>query len=282
MDSERLDIRSSLKALAATARRDLSAHLDPEQLLAYRAGNLSPEAIEPLRDHLALCPECAELLLDLDEFASEPPPSAAPVSDRDLESAWKDVRRELVEEGRLEEKALKPLGEPASARGSSSFARRPERRQSRWLVYGLAASLVACLGLATWVVTLIAESTSLADRSRQAHPLEIATLPTLELKEPTRGSEEVPTVASANPHGFVLHFWLPGDIPSGGYSVELVRKGESGKPIWSESHSDQAGDSVSVSIQAEALRAGSYTLRLTSLVDASKEVEFQFVVGGSG
>lgn len=58
-------------ATAATALRvGTPEHPSPRQLGLYHRGELPATETEPLQDHLALCPECAELLLDLADFGS--------------------------------------------------------------------------------------------------------------------------------------------------------------------------------------------------------------------
>ncbi|HEX2643010.1 MAG TPA: zf-HC2 domain-containing protein, partial [Thermoanaerobaculia bacterium] len=65
MDGDKPPLDEALRELAARARRDLGAHPTPELLAAYHAGELPEDEVEQIRDHLALCPECGELLLDL-------------------------------------------------------------------------------------------------------------------------------------------------------------------------------------------------------------------------
>jgi Putative zinc-finger len=56
-----------------------SAHLPLDTLIDYYHGRLDPAAAETVQEHLALCPECAALVLDLESFAQA---ETAPPEDR--------------------------------------------------------------------------------------------------------------------------------------------------------------------------------------------------------
>lgn len=57
-----------VRAAADDARASLGAHPSPEQLVAYHAGELDAATCESMQDHLALCHECAAVVLAADEF----------------------------------------------------------------------------------------------------------------------------------------------------------------------------------------------------------------------
>lgn len=229
MDSERPDLRTSLKALAARDRRTLTAHLEPEQLLAYRAGELPEGEVEALRDHLALCPECAELLLDLDDFTPDASPvSKAAISDQEIEAAWIALRDRLAREGQL------PLAKTRSGTATRPDPREaaappkrplpfvpPARRRSPGLAYALAASLAACLGLSVWVGVLSGKGPSgLTVQVSGAQP-HVGLAPALRLHR-TRGHglQEFHLQGGST---VVLEFQLPSSLPGGGYRVRLSR-----------------------------------------------------------
>lgn len=71
MSDPRPDWRSALEAVVDEKRRGLETHPDPQELVAYHAGELGDEEAKRLQDHLVLCPECARALLDLDAFTTE-------------------------------------------------------------------------------------------------------------------------------------------------------------------------------------------------------------------
>jgi hypothetical protein len=90
-------LEPALRALAARERRALDDHPTPEILVAYRAGKLPAEEQEALRDHLALCPDCAEMLLDLATFEQfTPTEEPAGLTDSDVGAAWQRMQQRLA------------------------------------------------------------------------------------------------------------------------------------------------------------------------------------------
>lgn len=136
----------ALRALAARARRDLDDHPSPEALVSYHAGELPAGAEETLRDHLALCPDCAEMLLDLVSFAHyTPPQEAAILTDGEVESAWQKVQPRLKAKER-------PVVEPM--RRDAGYEVVHWRRKVR-VAYALAATLFfGVVGLSVWAGSL--------------------------------------------------------------------------------------------------------------------------------
>ena len=132
---EKPPIEPVLRALAAKARRDLDDHPTPEELVAYRAGELTAEDEEKIRDHLALCRDCSQLLLDLKEFEEDEPEEESGLSDIQVEAAWRRLRP------RLEERKV--------------LTSRRRWFASPQVAYGLAAGLFLCtVGLSVWGVSL--------------------------------------------------------------------------------------------------------------------------------
>ena len=76
-DLGKASFREAMRARAAEARRGLGEHPPVATLVAYHGGRLSPEEEESLRDHLTLCPECQELVLDLAAFDESSPGEGA-------------------------------------------------------------------------------------------------------------------------------------------------------------------------------------------------------------
>ena len=75
--------RSALRAVVDQKRRELGPHPTLDALAAYHAGQIEPPAAARLQEHLVLCSECSELLLELSAFIAdarvEQQPSLAPV-----------------------------------------------------------------------------------------------------------------------------------------------------------------------------------------------------------
>ncbi len=72
-------------------------HPSPEELRKYHLKLLGEENKESLRDHLALCPECAETYLELGRFPYDEPldaPAELP-TEAEAEEAWQRLRAQL-------------------------------------------------------------------------------------------------------------------------------------------------------------------------------------------
>jgi hypothetical protein len=82
-------LRDAVRALAAEARSVETDHPMPDELVDYQAGDLNQIERARIQDHLAVCPDCARAMLEMDAFpdAGALPPSARPTG-RDLTAAW--------------------------------------------------------------------------------------------------------------------------------------------------------------------------------------------------
>lgn len=138
-DDQKPPLDAALRHLAEQKRRSLTSHPKPQELAAYHAGELPPEAEARLLDHLSICRECSDLLLDLSGFADLLPPKGVPeLTDEQVEQDWQKLRSRMREgEGKKERTAevvpIRPAGPP------------PRTERSYWLP--IAASLLAVLGL---------------------------------------------------------------------------------------------------------------------------------------
>jgi hypothetical protein len=154
-------LEPALRALAARERRALDDHPTPETLVAYRAGELPAEDQEALRDHLALCPDCAEMLLDLATFEQfTPPEESAGLTDGDVGAAWQRMQQRLapaVETADRVETPAAPVVAQEKEPAPLPFAPRASehepvvlRRKLR-TAYAMAATLaVGVVGLSMW------------------------------------------------------------------------------------------------------------------------------------
>ena len=129
------DIEEAVGNVSAALRNGVSRHPRARQLGAYYREELAPAEMEILRDHLALCPECSELVLDLagfDELAT----SAEAGEWEDRKSAvWQSLRATLTEPAESD----RPL-EPVTLDLTAS--------RHRWML--LAALLALAVGAAVW------------------------------------------------------------------------------------------------------------------------------------
>lgn len=149
----------ALRALAARERRALDDHPTPETLGAYRAGELPPEEQEALRDHLALCPDCAEMLLDFATFEQfTPQEESAGLTDSDVGAAWQRMQQRLTPAAETTE-VMEAMPVMAAAREPEPLPFAPRaseyepvvlRRRLR-TAYAIAATLaVGVVGLSMW------------------------------------------------------------------------------------------------------------------------------------
>lgn len=137
MDDEKPPLDAALRHLAEQQRRSLTSHPAPQELAAYHAGELPPEAESRLLDHLAICRDCSDLLLDLAGFADLKPPQGVPeLTDEQVEQDWQALRSRIRKE---ESPPRSAVVFPIRPAGPSS---KPER--TYWLP--VAASLLAVLG----------------------------------------------------------------------------------------------------------------------------------------
>jgi hypothetical protein len=140
------DLRDALVETLRRARRQAPPaglpHPTPDELVAYHSGELPDPERERLREHLALCPECADLVLDYRDFAAAEPAAAASAAatawERHREPAWEAIRRGIG--GAAEVTPPGPVRTPDRAGGSPG---------ARWLAAALAAACLV-LGVSLW------------------------------------------------------------------------------------------------------------------------------------
>lgn len=135
-DDQRLDaaVRAGARARSATLR----GHLSASQLADYSLGLHPPGEEDAIQEHLVLCRECAEAVLDLAAFDEARDERVSDTADFESEREWRLLGDRLDEP-------------PAEA-----FSRRPAWATAA--AAGLAASLVLCAGLLVWIVRLRAEA----------------------------------------------------------------------------------------------------------------------------
>lgn len=120
---------AAIRTLARVRSEQLTDHPSASQLAEYSLGVHPPHDDEAIQEHLAVCPECAEVVLDLRSFADAPDGEAGA---SDLESAreWAGLERRLERSG-----GARPGRTPWWAIAAS---------------WGLAASLLVCVALLAW------------------------------------------------------------------------------------------------------------------------------------
>jgi Putative zinc-finger len=262
-------------ALRAVLPGPPAEHPAVEEIAAYHEGRLAGDAQERLRDHLALCPECTRLLLDLADFAALEPPAGARVPEP--AEAWGALRERMGERAAPLPKAPSVVRLPPPAAAPVVPAVVPVRRTRpnplRWL---LAASVVAVLGLGLWVAELRQENARLRVPSGNAQVADLAASDDL-----TRGGGEAAAKPLPGDRRLLLLLAAPGLPPHAAYEADLLNA--PGVVLWTGKDLPRsADDGFTVDLPPGFLRPGTYRLRLYG-VDAGQRgkplAEFPFRIG---
>lgn len=170
------DVEALTAVLAERARESAGVEPEPEELLDYLEGRLSPEAEAEMQRRLVASPAATRMLLDLADLveaggeaerkAAEEGENGAAPADLAVHAGWRDFQRRL------------PAGKAVPRRS---------HRLNRGLAALAATLFVAVLALGAWVWRL-------EHAGGTGDGLLMANLQTLELTEGTR-SDRVPAVA---------------------------------------------------------------------------------------
>ena len=219
-------------------------HPSVEMLAAYHDDQLPRDTDEEIQEHLVDCPECPDLVLDLDRFTS---PGAVEISQENLpetfvDIAWRRLRSRLAVEAR------------------------PGPRAVRWLLSPLVAWSLTVL-LTPCAVRLWLRVGDLAEQMRgleapQLNPPSWRVEPASSL----RGVEPAPPelAVPAGARQFLLV--LPSADPSEHSEYRLEIRNDQGESLWEESglHKGSGGDFV-VTLSRHFLPAGAYLIRVTGI-----------------
>lgn len=163
--SERL--KASFRIIAEQMNRESGGHPSAEDLVDYHAGILQPEVEDRLQEHLSVCSECTQLLLDLPAFSRPGGEEGPSLSKADLTEAWERMRHRFS------------MGKETPTPGTDGRTRFPFSLSSAAWPYALAASLaVLSLALGFWTISLWSEKRQLARQIGQ-----ISAARELELRE---------------------------------------------------------------------------------------------------
>jgi len=233
-EDRRLELE--LRAVAAARSRGLGEHPSPDELVDYHLDGLAAEEADRIQDHLTLCRECSQVVLDLAALSrSTPGEESLPAIDHNRE--WE----------RLEERLAREAGT-----GSSRFPRK------RRIIWALAASLVAALGLFGWNLALRKE---LSEARRPRADIALADL-SPEAQETAR-SPEAPTRIHLRPEqGTLLLVLNLGDLREFPvYRMELLDS--SGGVVWTQSRVPRGEDGTFLlEIPSRMLEPKIYRVRL--------------------
>ncbi len=233
-------------------------HPEASLLVAYHHGNLSAVEAEAVLDHVAICRNCGDLLLELDGFqeSSQSPAVGGPeqVSDLETERAWREVRDRLGETGGVDRSAG-PSPPPRVARGRS-------------VGFALAALFsLAVIGLGLRVGSLETELANLREPQ-----LNLAIL-NLRAEGSTRGDTEVPA-AGGNQGRFVVILNPPSFPVERSHRVEILRA--EGDLVWaSDGLRPTAAGNFHLELSHRLLSPGEYRIRLILGREATAEFKLR-------
>jgi hypothetical protein len=228
-------VDAAVRAVGRADRRALADHPSPGQLADYSLGLHAREEEALIQEHLALCAECAEVVLGLMDTSETGEGREVP-SRAELEREWERLQ----------------AGSAPPAPGSALFPPLPAPA----LTWGLAASLVVCVGLLVWGLRLRGE---LAEaRGPEAEVVLADLVPEGAVGE--RGGGEPPRVQLPGAGRLVLLLNL-GDLRTfPRYRIEIA--GPRGEIVWADDvrRSDVGG--FALDLPAEAVTPGIYEVRL--------------------
>jgi hypothetical protein len=267
VSDEKTSLAAALRHLAEQERRTPSEHATPGELTAYHEGTLPPPVEARVREHLAHCKLCSDLLLDLAGFADlAPPPGVPELTDAEVEKDWQALRARMgAEQGnpRVDEKSKQP-GEVVPIRPAKPEVGKRERDLSPWKI--AAAILIAA-------VALIASLTVLKQWTSKPEPVSIAEFSD---GDQLRGSSpgKLPRMTSSQEARFTFH--SPDSYP--GYNGEIVadrtviwqtRLGSGQTPAEPQSDLKE----ISFRVPSDSLEPGQYEARVFGIgVDGRREL----------
>jgi hypothetical protein len=166
---------ATLAALTRMAEAAAREHPTPEQLFAYQEGQLTADEEDAIREHLALCPDCTRMVLELAGVVQGELPEAAPLSEREAASLATAIARFAAPRGkerRTYHGALRRLALPLAASLATVALASLFWARSRPLDGGAAAGARA--NVAVRELVPVAQGISPSDRG-QPEPLPPAT-----------------------------------------------------------------------------------------------------------
>ncbi len=235
------DFADAIRLLAEEQQSRQRAHLSPEELLAYRAGELRDREIDRVQRHLGTCRICAKAVLDIANFPNvAPSDDRYPVTEEEVDAVWKAIQRRFGKKRNILELLLRPMEWPSPI---------PTFAMSLMLLVSL-GSLLWALSLrqtvhypAPTVNTLVTTLMPLGPQSvnRSDPPIEI-----------------LERSADAGAITLILHYAAE-ILPS--YRAEI--EDAEGKVLWSSSHLRRQPEGyLTISLPGSFLDVGEYRIRI--------------------
>jgi hypothetical protein len=258
VQEERSGFAATLREIGHERERALSGHPDPERLAAYGRGALSEAEEVAVQEHLALCRDCADLVLDLPLFAGE---GAAPDEPGETEAGWEDLRERL--------------GWGAPARDAAA------RRRERPSVFGPGgrAYLAAASAALAAGAALIWGMGQRADLKRLREPR--ANVRVVDVEDPgaiREVSQQPPVVElSRDSPQAVLLLYPQVRRPAGSLSARILDA--AGRPRWEgRGFEPNENGAYSLTLTRGFLPAGSYVVELVGGQGAEESLVGRFPI----
>lgn len=243
MNPSESDLGPAFGAAAAASRARAPEHADLDVLAAYRRGELPESDAEALREHLAGCRECGDLLLDLEAFEADAEAAAEGGAAADLEEAasWRAVRLRID----------RPAGGDAGAGW----------HLPRAAAAALAAALIGAVGWGAYQRAELA-----AERSAPQPDLPVINL----IREhTTRGVPPAPHAWQVPRGGRFLFSIIP-DTPLAGARYRVVIESRDGVQVWSGELVGDDDGYLNLGFSRRLLPDRDYTVRLLPLDDGGE------------
>ncbi|HYE75758.1 MAG TPA: hypothetical protein VEF04_20615, partial [Blastocatellia bacterium] len=160
MDEPRHNLKETLHSMLANSPAS-AGHPTPDELMNYHSKALASADASQIEEHLLVCRECSELLLDLVKFPELDANIAHTISNSELNTAWEKTRGQLgFTADRAKHSNVIEFSQRRHAAATSKRA---------WLPYAAAALLLlALLPLGVWIVELQRKNRDLAARLEQS------------------------------------------------------------------------------------------------------------------
>ena len=246
MSDEKTSLTAALRHLAEQERRTPSEHATPGELTAYHEGTLPPAIEARVREHLAHCKLCSDLLLDLAGFADlAPPPGVPELTDAQVAEDWQALRAR-IEKKEPEPAPVVPFPTPAPAPATPLRRRRPWR----YAAVAAAALVAAAVGLSLWM-----------------GPSEQLPVKDFEEGRTLRGGQESQGEVNSALSGQAVRFnFYPEKYPR--YEGRILRGGD---VVWNTSDVVSEGEKVWFKIPEDSLDPGKYQAVLYRLDQGQSE-----------
>lgn len=246
-------VREAIQEYLAMTKRLGNAHPDPDELVAYHEGGLTPDDERRVQDHLLGCRECAALLADYDGLTDPDFGAEEDIPESAVEAIWGKVREEIRKDP--------PVPRQAGPSNVVPF-RQPEVRRTesrRWLQPLAAALLISTLALSVWVANLRNKVEDLSSPQANAPVLDLYPASSI------RG-EGGPAVQAVPPDArlFTVILNPPGRTDFEAFEVEIL-DAEGDVVRTQQGLEPNRFGSFSLTVPRDLLGAGDFRVRLVGI-----------------